>query len=310
MTAIATERSTARALGAVLAAALAATLVGCAPDPPTVTPFVPTPDRLSQVTPQAGATTLTLVPLNTQLGVGFERVAFRLLDETSSPVRQGIVSAVFYEGLPGGDALREAAGEASFFGASMPGGGSWVLYTEIDSSGPWTIDVTVQLPGGGTAVARETVQVAGRTQLPRSGMQPPTLDTPKTDGADLSGLTTDPNPLEHLYRSSIADAIERGRPFIVLFASAEHCPDEACRVMMSEFRALWTGYRDRVEFIHIESRNLDQPNQLSPTASAWGLPSEPWIFMFDGRGFLKYRVEGAVERTELSLLVDRLLKGI
>ncbi len=285
------------------------TSAGCTFDPATVTPFVPTPDRLSQVTPPADAATFTLLPLNTELGVGFERFAFRLLDETNTPVRQAIVKTVFYEGLPGGDSLREAAGDAAFFGQSMPGGGAWVLYSEIDSSGPWTIDVTIQLPDGRRAVARETVTVAGRTALPRSGMQPPTIDTPTTDGDDLSPLTTDPNPLEHLYRTSIADSIEAQRPFIVLFASAEHCPDETCEVMMSEFRALWTGYRDRIDFIHIESRNLEQPNLLSPTASAWGLPSEPWVFMFDGRGFLKYRTEGAVERTELSLLVDRMLQG-
>lgn len=298
-----------RLIYAVALAAFGAAPIGCSLDPATVTPFVPTPDRLSQVTPPADAAAFTLLPLNTQLGVGFERFAFRLYDETNTPIRQAIVKAVFYEGLPGGDALREAAGDAAFFGPSMPGGGAWVLYTEIDSSGPWTIDVTIQLPDGRQAVARESVTVEGRTALPRSGMQPPTLDTPTTDGDDFSGLTTDPNPLEHLYRTSIDDAIQAQRPFIVLFASAEHCPDETCRVMMSEFRALWTGYRDRIDIIHIESRNLEQPNMLSPTASAWGLPSEPWIFIFDGRGFLRYRAEGAVERTELSLLVDRMLQG-
>ena len=293
-----------------LATALAMSTAACSiMDPATVTPFVPTPDRLSQVTPEASAAAFTLVPLNTQLGVGFERFAFRLLDETNTPVKQAIVKPVFYEGIPGGDSLREAAGDALFFGPTLPGGGAWVLYTEFDSSGPWTIDVTIQLPDGRSAVARASVTVEGRTLLPRAGMKPPTVDTPKTDGDDFSAFTTDPNPLEHLYRLSIADAMETGRPFIVLFASAEHCENEMCRVMMSEYRALWTAYRDRVEFIHIESRNIEQPSLLSPTASAWGIPSEPWLFMFDGRGFMQYRVEGGAERTELSLLVDRLLQG-
>ncbi|MFN2251294.1 MAG: TlpA family protein disulfide reductase, partial [Anaerolineae bacterium] len=151
--------------------------------------------------------------------------------------------------------------------------------------------------------------VAGRIDTPRLGQTPPTTDTPKlTDGAALADLTSDPDPDEALYQMTVGEAIESGKPTLVLFASPGHCANEDCAATLAAVRRIARQKAGELNVIHIESRDLADPTQMSATAKAWGLPSEPWTFLFDNRGFLVARVEGPVEQVELGLLIDQMVK--
>lgn len=296
----------ARRLGVLLAAVL---VVGCRADPPTVTPVPPTSDPFGRVTPSPEARALTIEVANSVLGPGFDRFAFVLKDEDGQPIENGTATTTFYrEGV--GGMQRMASGPAILFGRGLAGGGRWVTYTDFDVSGPWSVDVTVNPIDGSQGIARTDFRVSGRTTLPSSKQPPPTGDTPviETD-ADLATITTDPSPLKDFYVQKVSSAVLFGKSTVVQFSSPGRCTDPVCREALDPLKRAKTGWDIQVNFIHIESRNPDDPTQLSETAKAWGLTSDPWTFVFDRQGFLYARVEGMVSVDELNLLINKAQGG-
>jgi hypothetical protein len=98
---------------------------------------------------------------------------------------------------------------------------------------------------------------------------------------------------------------------VVVFGSEAHCPTPVCRATLTEVKAVMTDarYKGKVNFIAVESHDLKNPSELSASAKAWGLPSEPWTFVLNRNGGVSVRVEGGLERSELSLLLDRELQA-
>ena len=285
-------------------------LAGCSADPATVTPPAPTRDPSARATAPAGAERWEIEPLNSKLGIGFERVSFRLLDGADQPVREGSVELVFYRVTSDGGTQRSATGEALYFGPSLPGGGSWVAYTEFDSSGAWIMDANVRTGDGRVGNSSTRLVVAGRDGMPAYGFPSPEVDTPSlADGLSLEQISSDRSPLESLYDVSVNDAVGQGKPALIHFGSPRYCEGDACRGAMTEIRAIASRYGDRIHVVHVESRDLENPTELSAAAKAWELPSEPWTFLFDARGFLNVRLEGPVGNDELGLLIDRVFSG-
>jgi len=59
----------------------------------------------------------------------------------------------------------------------------------------------------------------------------------------------------------------------------------------------------RVNFVHVEPYDLDKlPEKVEPVPAveAWGLPSEPWVFVTDARGRVAAKYEGSVAPGELT----------
>ena len=291
---------------------LALGLVGCQSDPPTITPPVPTRDPYARVTaaPEASSE-YTIEPVGDDLALGFERFAFQLKDAGGQPLQDGTVETVFYAtNSATGETIRKASGPAFYFGGDQPDGGAWVVYTEFDTSGTWSIDVTAFENDGSQGLARRNFNVIGRTDTPFEGQAVPFGDTPTAaDVDDLSEISSASSPDEELYRMSVADAAASGMPTVVFFGSPEHCETQACRATYNEIRTLDSRYASRVNFIHVESRDLEDPSQLSEAAIAWGIEEDPWTFVLNSRGFVDSRVQGGVDDVELGLLIDRALSS-
>lgn len=289
---------------------LALGLAGCMTDPPTVTPAPPTQNPYGRVTAAPEASdAYTIEPIGNELALGFERFAFRLADDAGQELRDGSVETVFYAtNSSTGETVRKASGPALFFGADQPDGGVWVVYTEFDTSGTWSIDVTAFRPDGSQGVARRNFNVIGRTETPFEGQSVPFGDTPTlAEGASLEEISSAEQPDEALYQMSVAEAAASGRPTVVFFGSPAHCDTQACRASYSELRTLASRYGSRVNFIHVESRDPEDPSRLSEAAEAWGMEDDPWTFVLDSRGFVDSRVQGGVDDVELALLIDRAL---
>jgi hypothetical protein len=131
---------------------------------------------------------------------------------------------------------------------------------------------------------------------------PPSGDSPVGDPASIS---SDPSPDPALYARSIAEAMESGIPTLIHFGSPAHCAGESCAAALDEVKSTLAAYKGRANIIHVETRSMADPGELSPTAVAWGIPSEPWTFVLDRNGRISARAEGLVDRTELGLLLDR-----
>lgn len=277
-------------------------LVACT-SPPTVTP-----EAGAEPTVDPNAETMTVEVLNTELAVGRERIAFRITDDEGSAVAQGAeVDTAFYRLLPdSGEAARAASGPAAYFGAGLPNGGSWVVYSPFDSSGEWGMEITARRPDGWSGHARFNVQVAAHPSTPREGEDPPFGDSPTAaPGTDLAAISGDPDPDPDLYAMSIAQAAASGRPTVIHFGSPGHCPNGICSASLKELKSVRSRFSDRVNFIHVETRDMADPSQPSVTAKAWGLPSEPWTFVLRKSGRVAWRMEGGLDAVELRLLLER-----
>lgn len=293
--------------------AVTVALVACAGTPPTITPSAQESESSGAATKDPSAEEITVDVHNTQLALGLERVAFSLTDASGQPVStDSELEVIFYkvsEPKEGQEQLqRSASGGAVYFGKGMPHGGSWVVYNDFDSSGEWILDVTAS-SGGWKGQGRASMDVAGRTSTPRIGAKAPSTDTPYLhEGVTLEDLTSDDAPVQALYKMSLAEALQTGKPTALLFASPAHCDSDDCRATLAEFKKVLGQRGGSMNFIHVESKDLKQPDQQSATAEAWGLPTDLWTFLLDDKGFVLSRIEGPVDAVELGLVIDEFVK--
>jgi hypothetical protein len=71
-------------------------------------------------------------------------------------------------------------------------------------------------------------------------------------------------------------------------------------------------YAGRVNFVHVEVfTGLPNPAasnfQLAPAMGAFGLTTEPWLFLIRSDGIVSYRVEGIFSQPEVEPQIDLLL---
>jgi hypothetical protein len=100
-----------------------------------------------------------------------------------------------------------------------------------------------------------------------------------------------------LYRWRIADLVEQGKPFLVVFGTPQHCTmcvDQIVRVAVLEEKL-----GDRFAFIHVDGY---KDNSVWVD---WGVTGEPWTFLVDGQGIVRKIFPG---QTELALLEGEVLK--
>ena len=134
--------------------------------------------------------------------------------------------------------------------------------------------------------------MAERTLSPAVGEPAPrSRNRTIRDVGSLAELTTGSKPDPALYLSSIAEAIDRGAPAIVVFASPAFCTNALCGPQVEVVSELAAEYLGRAEFIHIDL--YDNPHEVgndlsrgirSPHLAEWGLETDEWTFVIDEEG--------------------------
>ena len=120
------------------------------------------------------------------------------------------------------------------------------------------------------------------------------------DPADWHHVSTMDTKVD-LYRWGIADLLDDGRPFLVVFGTPQHCTmcvDQIVRVQIMQEK-----HGDRFAFIHVDGY------KDNAVWVEWGVTGEPWTFMVDAQGKVSEVFPG---QTEIGLLEDamqRLLEG-
>ncbi len=102
-----------------------------------------------------------------------------------------------------------------------------------------------------------------------------------------------------LYRWQIADLLKKGKPFLVVFGTPQHCTmcvDQIVRVAVMEEK-----YGDRFAFIHVDGY------KDNAVWVEWGIKGEPWTYIVDGNGKVRKVFPG---QTELALLEHEVLQLI
>ena len=308
-----------RAVTVIALLAGASFLAGCSSEPeptpqPTVPPTVAGPSSSTPV-PAAGPPEVGLGLATVDLGVGLNRFAFGIRDADSKPVRtpKALATFMFIESTP---YEVRAQAEASF--VTWPTGRAGVYVVdgvELDKAGRWGLVVEVETDDGAIAVGQLGFDVKLTSSSPAIGsLAPRSLNKTGGDSTDLGEITTSPDPDPDLYRMTVAEAVDAGRPTVVTFATPAFCTTATCGPQVEVVSALEDRYGDEASFIHVEvydnpveMRGDFSKGRISPVLEEWGLISEPYTFILDGEGVIKSKFEGFVTEEELEAALKKVL---
>lgn len=256
------------------------------------------------------------------LAVGANRVAFGLVDRNNMPVRteEAQVKAVYFPpGQQEGEVRQTAT--AHFLRWPPPGErGVYVTKLNFDvagqATGPrdglWELQITTTTDDGAPVEAKTAIEVKEEPATPGIGEPVPASDTPTAQEVDdLSTITSADTPDPELYQLSIREALETGKPLVVVFATPAFCVSATCGPQVEMVSQVKERHQGEANFIHVEvfhDPHLIQggraTGELAPAVEEWGLPTEPWTFVIDREGRVHARFEQftPAEEIEAALL--------
>jgi hypothetical protein len=168
----------------------------------------------------------------------------------------------------------------------------------FDDPGVWRATLSVEIDGVARRITTD-FRVDPESRIPAPGMPAPKTETLTVDSrsragaidsmADAGGEIPDPE----LHEWTIADAIEQGRPALVLFGTPAYCTSRFCGPEVTELQRLAAEHPDRAVYIHVEIWKNFEGQVVNKGAAEWllrelpdGTPemTEPWLFLIGSDG--------------------------
>ena len=233
---------------------------------------------------------------------------FGVIDADAGPVRDADVQvSTFFLTATGGQEGPIETVDAVFHAWPVTPRGVFTAQLEFDRAGEWGIGAVVTASDGTERKASARVRVKDTSATPAIGtLAQPSVSKTLADVDGFEQITTDYEPDADLYGMTIADALDDGKPLLVVFSTPAYCQTATCGPQLAVIKELKAEYAGKMNFIHIEV--YDNPHEIegdlsnaviSPTAEEWGLPSEPWTFIVDGKGVIRAKFEAFTTREEL-----------
>lgn len=254
----------------------------------------------AQVSEQIG---VAIVP--SELTVGANRFAVGLFDAAGEMVRDAEVHFHYFDLSNAQTPVLESHAAATRL---QTPDGTTIFAHERDFSraGNWGVEVQAQFADGRTAIKRISFLVPADSPTLKPGDLVPEVDTPTAASVDndLARLTSAPEPNPAFYTQSLAEALAGGKPVVVLFATPAFCQTRFCGPAYELASEIQQQYGDQANFVHVEIyTGLPNPAatnwQIAPAMAAFGLSTEPWLYLIDKRGKVAYRVEGLFTPEEI-----------
>ena len=180
--------------------------------------------------------------------------------------------------------------------------GIYTANVSFDTLGEWGVEMQVEKESEGIkATLTPRFTVTNQATSPPIGHDAPRSENLTVDDVDdISRIDSSAEPTVELHETTIKEAIEAGRPTLVLFAVPGFCTSRLCGPEIDIMRQLYPEWKDRVEFIHVEFFDDPGTNQVvSQTAQEWGLRTEPWFFLIGEDGKVAAKFEGPTGKQEL-----------
>jgi hypothetical protein len=180
---------------------------------------------------------------------------------------------------------------------------------DFGTAGTWVVQVAARVENHGVVQGSTTFEVLDAPKVPGIGepapasdnavigddVPPDQIDSRAREGAGI------PDP--ELHRVSIADAINEGRPTVVVFSTPVYCVSRFCGPVTDLVADLEEKYRDQAAFVHVEVWKDFEASIANDAASEWllrdGDLNEPWLFMIDEDGTIASRWDNVFTETEM-----------
>jgi hypothetical protein len=237
--------------------------------------------------------------------VGRQRLAFGMIDEQGQFVYGP--SVVYVAPTPDDPAKGPFAAPADVLvtegryrseqaaSESDPFAAVYESQVRFDKPGNWAVLVVTQT--GNTYVAAPSqvkVTTEDKDPIPDIGEPAPKVATDTLESVsgneDLLDTRTPPSDM---HRESF-DHVVGSKPVALLFATPQLCQSRVCGPVTDIALQLKEQYGDRMEFIHQEVYEDNDPQQgLRPPLQEFQLQTEPWLFVVDTNGRVTSRLEGS-----------------
>jgi hypothetical protein len=236
------------------------------------------------------------------IACGQNRFMFSFLDASNVPVASPdrTVNVAFYD-LGADPETATATTDATFIWAIEGSVGVYVANVDLPTAGLWGAEFRTTAADTAPETVRVQFDVQPTSTTISVGDEAPASDTPTladVDG-DVSSLSTDDEPVEAFYTTSVADALAANEPFVLVFATPKFCASAQCGPTLDRVKPIAAAHPD-LTFINVEPYELTSvdgqlqpvltgdPAQLTPVAATdeWNLAAEPWVFVVDGDGIV------------------------
>jgi hypothetical protein len=251
-----------------------------------------------------------------ELVVGPNRFAVGLFDGAGHMVQEAEVHFHYYDLSQPDTPVLEVEADATPI--HTPDGFTTIFAheREFERAGDWGVEVQARLPDGTAAIKRIGFEVLADSPTLKPGQKVPALDTPTAAEVsnDLSQLTSAQKPNPAFYELSLAEALADDKPTVLLFATPAFCQTRFCGPAYELTDELQKRYRDAFDFVHVEVyTGLPNPAannwEVAPSMIAFGLTTEPWLYLINSGGTIVYRVEGVFTKAEVERQMQALLLG-
>ena len=185
-----------------------------------------------------------------------------------------------------------------------------VYVAEIDfpKDGKYQVVALAKLDGRLVLSSPFEAQVGQPGGPPKVGESAPKVHTPTLDSVagDAARISTRSPAAKGLLTTDLFDVYGK-QPVALLFATPALCQSRVCGPVvdvLEEARA--TDKSGKTAYITNEiyqENRVDRGLRSQPTA--YGLPTEPWLFVLDAQGNVVERIEGAFSLTELRRAITK-----
>lgn len=272
-----------------------------------------------QTAPPSGRPSVLPVPVSSELAVGENRFVFSFLDAAgnvpvAAPDRTASVT------FTAADGTAVEAEPATFVWAIENERGVYVTHVTFPTAGAWKASFTTAAPGAPSETILFNLDVRADRSVVGIGEPAPSVETRTADdvGGDLAQLSTDAEPVPAFYETSVANALAAGEPFVLAFATPKFCATAQCGPTLDRLKPVVADHPD-VRFINVEPYELaftdgqlqpvlDASGQLTPVPAvrAYGLLSEPYIFVVDREGIVRASFEAVFSVDEIEAALGAL----
>ena len=186
----------------------------------------------------------------------------------------------------------------------------YVADVPLKEAGEWRLLAAVKGDDGiqGTLFNTSLI-VEPQPKIPAVGDPAPKVHTPTFEdvGPDVESIDTRVPP-SSMHAEDLADVLGE-KPVVLLFATPALCVSRVCGPVVDVAEQVKSEYGDEVAFIHMEvyEDNVPKPENVRSQLLAYGLQTEPWLFVIDADGKVSTRIEGAFSVAELERAVERAL---
>ena len=263
----------------------------------------PTPSPSVVASGGAASTDIYPVMISSELVVGENRVLFSFQDASGVPIAKPDRTVELAFTGPNGENVSAENGQ--FIWSIENEVGIFVSHVTFPSAGKWTANFTTVAPGSPEQTIPFSFDVKTTASTVQKGQPAPSVDTPTLAdvGGDVTKISTDTSPDKAFYETSVADALAAHKPFVLVFATPKFCQTKTCGPTLDKVKEVAAKHPD-ITFINVEPYQLEdvsgqlQPKldangnlQAVPATVAYGLVTEPFVFVVGGDGKVKASFE-------------------